>query len=289
MGKFSVSLKSISSNASEIYSGVKKNASINFERGILVSKFLFIILLIILAFINIDVSYIFKNPRNFLTESMMSGLFAIIPVIFIATNRGLKLGNMINAILITFLFFFLFNVLMEFGGLNSYFNTTNEEKESDANKKKVIKAVESQVWLWVIALLVCLVLAYLAYLEYDFKIFKNSDKFNWFLFVVEMAVFSYFNTLPQVLITRNRHSNMPFSFFTTYAMFMIVYIVLQSGGFFTNLFSEHGEPNVLDSPEPSSELSSSIPETNPFKNPEKELKSWSIPHSSSPDPDNPFA
>jgi hypothetical protein len=246
MGKFSDRLKSISDSASSIYSGVKDPASINFERGVLVSKFLFIILLIVLSFINIDVTYIFNNPRNFLTESMMSGLFAIIPVIFMATNRGLKVGNMINAVLITFLFFFLFNVLMEFAGLNSYFNTTNEEKESDSNKKKVIKAVESQLWLWIIVLIVCLVLSYLAYLEYDFKIFKNSDKFNWVLFVVEMTIFSYFNTLPQVLITRNRNANMTFSFFTTYAMFMIAYLVLQSGGFFTHLFSEHGEPNVID-------------------------------------------
>jgi hypothetical protein len=103
----------------------------------------------------------------------------------------------------------LFNVLIEFAGLNSYFNPNNTGKSIDPNKEKVIKTVESQGWIWVIVLLICIILSYLAYLKHDFNIFYNNEgKFNWFLFGVEMTIFSYFNTLPLVLIANNRNSNM---------------------------------------------------------------------------------
>jgi len=241
-----------SESNSDINSIIKNNAANNFEKVVLVSKFVFILLLIGLSFVNVDTSYIINHPKNFLTESFISGLFAVIPVVFMAVNRGLKTENIINAILITFLFFFLLNVLMEFSGLNSYFNTSyfntnNSNKENNNDRQKVIKLIQSEVWIWIIVLLVSIILSYLSYVENDFKIFSNNkDNFNWFLFSTEMIIFAYFNSLPQVLITRNRNGNMGFSFFTTFIMFIIVYIVLQSGGFFTNVFSENIEDEKIN-------------------------------------------
>jgi hypothetical protein len=91
----------------------------------------------------------------------------------------------------------------------------------------------------------------------------------WTILLTELAVFSIFNTIPKSIIAYNRGANVVSSTFLLILFYSIVYITLQSGGFFTHMYGsinhriyEIGvsspEPgDLIKSPEQSNHLNSS--------------------------------
>jgi uncharacterized membrane protein YhaH (DUF805 family) len=205
-----------------------KNPKVWFENGVIVSKVVFLILLIILGFINADISFVSKNPRDFLTETFLTALLAALPTILMAYNRGAKTEDIISATFITFFFFFLFNTLMEFAGLNGYLNGYDSDNEVQKGR---IEQIESQWWIWLIIVLVGLVMIYLAIITHDFP-----KRMLWTILLTELAVFSILNTIPQSIIAYNRGTNVAFATFLSLLFYIVVYVILQSGGFFTHIF-----------------------------------------------------
>jgi len=207
-----------------------KQPEVWFDNGVIVSKIIFLILLITLSFINVDISFLAKNPRNFLTESLLVGLFAAIPTFLMAYNRNGSKSIIISSVFITFLFFYLFNTLLELAGLNNYLNGV---KEDDNNRRQQdnIKKIESQSWIWMIIGLVCIVMLYLAVIVHDFP-----ESIIWKPLLIELAIFSVLNTIPQSVIAYNRHSDVVFASVASLIFYTVAYFILQSGGFFTHIF-----------------------------------------------------
>jgi hypothetical protein len=207
-----------------------KKPNVWFEDGVILSKVIIMGLLLILAFINADISFIIDNPRNFLTESLLTGIMASIPTILIAYNRGSKKDDIISAIFITFFIFFLFNTLMEFSGLNGYLNGY---KSTDIQQKERISKIENNWWIWMILVTISLIMIYLAIITHDFP-----KKMGWSVLLTELTVFSILNTIPQVFIAYNRGSNIVIPTFVSLTFYIAVYVIFQSGGFFSHIFGD---------------------------------------------------
>lgn len=207
-----------------------KKPEIWFENSVILSRVVFLVLLIILGFLNADISFISNNPREFLTETFLAAILAAIPTILMAYNRGTKTADIISATLITFSIFFIFNTLMEFSGLNGYLYGYNLDLNNKIQKER-IDAIESQWWVWMIVVIISLTMIYLSIITHDFP-----KRMLWTILLTELAVFSIFNTIPKSIIAYNRGANVVYATFISIIFYIVVYITLQSGGFFTHIY-----------------------------------------------------
>jgi hypothetical protein len=87
---------------------------------------------------------------------------------------------------------------------------------------------------------------YLALITHDFP-----KKLTWTMLFIEITIFSILNTIPHSLIAYNRKLDVGKATGVSLIFYIVVYLVLQSGGFFTYIFSEEYEH--------SSEINSDIP------------------------------
>jgi hypothetical protein len=194
-----------------------------FEGGVIAGKLVVMILLVVFAFMNHETSFVCKSPQYFLGEAIAVGLGTAIPVIFIGIRRGNSIGNISSAAFIGFLVFFIFHILMEFSGEN--------EKESSAKLKSQQKAIFWPVIAISVALgLVLLVLA-AKILKFDMCLSEA---------LLEAAVFGLFNTVPLIWIEYDRGESSPgmltVSFLKYFFAFSIGCLILQAGGFWSNVF-----------------------------------------------------
>ena len=194
-----------------------------FQAGIFGSKFLVVILLIIFAFMNHEISFISKKPSEFLAEAMFVGLGTTIPVMFIGFRRGNSFGPVMSAGFIGFLVFFIFHILMEFSG-------QNEIKAS----AKVVAQEKKLFWPVAISVSVLgLVLGFIAI---------NVRKFDMCLSesILESAIFGIFNAAPFIWIEYNRGEKNPVHLILVFIKYFFAFafgsMILQAGGFWTHVF-----------------------------------------------------
>lgn len=212
-----------------------KKPNVWFENGANVSRVCLLLLLLILGFINADVSFIKNNPREFLTETILVSIFAAIPFILMAYNRYANKGKIISIVFIIFLFFFLFNTLMELAGLNGYLNGYKLIERQQQNRIGIIK---SQLWFWIIVLIIGLIMIYLSIITYDFP-----KSMIWNILLIEISVFSILNTIPQSIISYNRGGNITYATSLSLIFYIGLYLILQSGGFFTHFLGSSDHAN----------------------------------------------
>ena len=212
---------------------VKQGSRQVFETSVFGSKIILIILLLILSFINADVSFVKEKPRMFLFESVVVGLSAGIPFTYIALNREKELGDSISLGVTAFLIFFLFHVVMEFSGQNHAMidkETLNEsEKKQQAIVEKVTK-LKATKWI-IFAILILMVL--LALTVHDVSV-GIATMFK------EALLMAVCGALPTIMIARDRDEKdgkkIAIDFFTYFGMFFAGHVALQMGGFYTHLF-----------------------------------------------------
>ena len=203
-----------------------------FEIGIFGSKIILIFLLIILSFINADVSFIQKKPRNFLGEAIVLGASAAIPFIFIAKNRGQDLGDAFSVSVTAFLIFFLFHIVMEFSGQNRSAAgvqlSAGEQKQNNL-LQKIMKLSVFKVVVGGIAAIMLL----LAFMVHDFGPGLK-------VILLEALFMAVCGALPTVMVALDRDEKDTMKiikdFFTFFAMFFLGHVILQLGGFYTHLF-----------------------------------------------------
>ena len=212
---------------------VKHGSRQAFETGVFGSKIVLIILLMILSFVNADVSFIKEKPRMFMFESVVVGLSAGVPFTYIALNRGKELGDAISLGVTAFLIFFLFHVVMEFSGQNHAMidkaTLTTAEQKQQAVVEKVTKLKATK---WIIGAVIVF-MTLLALVVHDVSIgFSTMMK--------EAFVMALCGALPTIMIARDRDEKdgkkIAVDFFTYFGAFFAGHVALQMGGFYTHLF-----------------------------------------------------
>jgi len=192
-----------------------------FEAGVVGGKLIMVILLLVFAFMNHDASFIAKKPAEFLGEAIAIGVGTAIPVIFIAIRRGNSIGKAASAAFLGFLIFFIYHVLMEFAGQNDH------TKEKSNTEKKVFLPVT------IAALVIMAVLTYLAFVVRKFDMCFSEA-------LLESLVFGLFNAIPFVYIEYNREGanigKLILTFFKYFFAFFFGCMMLQAGGFWSNVF-----------------------------------------------------
>ena len=212
---------------------VKHGSRQVFEMGIFGSKIALIILLMVLSFVNADVSFIKDKPRMFLFESIVVGLSAGVPFTYIALNRGKELGDAVSLGVTAFLVFFLFHVVMEFSGQNqamidkSELTTAQQKQQAVVEKVTKLKATK-----WIIgAIVVFMIILALAVRDVDIGVGTM---------IKEALLMATCGALPTIMIARNRDEKdgkkIAIDFFTYFGAFFAGHIALQMGGFYTHLF-----------------------------------------------------
>jgi hypothetical protein len=212
---------------------VKHGSRQVFETSVFGSKIVLIILLLILSFVNADVSFVKEKPRMFLFESVVVGLSAGVPFTYIALNRGKDIGDSISLGFTAFLVFFLFHVVMEFSGQNHAM--TDKETLSDSEKKQqaiIEKVTKLKATKWIIFVILVLMVL-LSSTVHDVSIGVST-------MLKEALLMATCGALPTIMIARDRNETdgkkIAVDFFTYFGMFFAGHVALQMGGFYTHLF-----------------------------------------------------
>lgn len=221
---------------------VKHGSRQAFETGVFGSKITLIILLLVLSFVNADVSFVKEKPRMFLFESVVVGLSAGVPFTYIAMNRGKELGDAVSLGVTAFLVFFLFHVVMEFSGQNqamidkSQLTTAQQKQQAVVEKVTKLKATK-----WIIGAIVVFMIL-LALFVHDVDVGVGT-------MMKEALLMATCGALPTIMIARDRDEKdgkkIAIEFFTYFGMFFAGHVALQLGGFYTHLFLPKPDETVV--------------------------------------------
>ena len=194
-----------------------------FEGGVILGKITVILMLIYFAFKNGYVKDVSKAPDYFILESFLIGIGTAIPVIFIGLRRGNGFGSVMSAAFIALLVFFIFNVLMEFSGQNALKAPKELQEEEEALFLPVL----------ISASVIGVVLLAIALMVQKFDMCMSEA-------LLESIVFGFFNAVPAVYIAYNRGEKnigeLILNFLKFFFLFMIGCLILQSGGFWSQVF-----------------------------------------------------
>jgi hypothetical protein len=197
------------------------------------TKIVLIFLLLILSFINADVSFIKDKPRMFLFESVVVGLSAGVPFTYIAMNRGRDLSDAISLGVTAFLIFFLFHIVMEFSGQNQALIDETKLTEMQQKQQDVIeKVTKFKATRWIIFAII-LVMTILALVVRDM-----GPGFG--VVTREAFLMAICGALPTIMIAKDRDEKDSLKIFkefmTYFGVFFAGHYALQMGGFYTHVF-----------------------------------------------------
>lgn len=218
----------------------KQKMSHRFEHGVLISKFIVLVVLLVVSFVNANVEFIAKEPQKFLGEAMLVGTTTAVATAVIGLTRLASWSTILNAMLLAFMVFFIFHILMEFSGMNGLMvvdetTLTEEQRAERALIESNIK-ITAQVVGSVFALIGTGML-YMVYQVRDFKNFRTAKlSYLW-----EALIFAALSAMPSYLIDTNRgykSDEAGLNLSKMVAMYGSGYLMLQAGGFFSNIFGE---------------------------------------------------
>ena len=203
-----------------------------FETSILGAKMTLALLLFILSFINAYTPFITQSPRKFLGEMVLVGAMSALSFGFVGGVRGVPGLRLVSFMFMAFLVFSLFHVVMEFSGGNQVsVNAAN----ADGKIQKEKKVLTSQASLTVLAIIALVILG-LALSVRDFAYVTGSQ------LLFEGTVFAFLNAIPTIMIAVDRGERKPvkiiIDFMKMFGLFFVGHFVLQSGGFYTTVFSD---------------------------------------------------
>ena len=213
-----------------------------FEVGVLLSKFVIIFTLLILSYTNADNYFVSKHPKAFLSESMFVGATAAVSTILLGLSRGNNLIQLLNGIFIAFLLFFVFNVLMEFSGMNNY-DTRNIYTDDSEIEKKLDDTIFSKYGLGFVAISTAIMIGLASHVKEKDKtgvIVKDTNLSRGRL-ALETLLFGFINASPVLAIASNRGADfnetmVPFG--KGFLMYSGLYVLLEKGGFWNNIFGK---------------------------------------------------
>ena len=209
-----------------------ESASHVFKIGVVGTKIVLIFLLLILSFINADVSFIKDKPRVFLFESVVVGLSAGVPFTYIALNRGRNLSDAISLGVTAFLIFFLFHIVMEFSGQNQAMIDESKLTETQQKQQDVIeKVTKFKATRWIIFAIVLILALVVRDIGPGFGVVTR-----------EAFLMAICGALPTIMIAKDRDEKDSLKIFkefmTYFGVFFAGHYTLQMGGFYTHLFTK---------------------------------------------------
>ena len=212
---------------------VKHGSRHVFELGVFGTKIVLIFLLLILSFINADVSFIKDKPRMFLFESVVVGLSAGVPFTYIAMNRGRDLSDAISLGVTAFLIFFLFHIVMEFSGQNQAMVDETKLTKMEQKQQEVIEKVtkfKATRWIIFAIMIIMLILALV--------VRDVGPGFG--VITREAFLMAICGALPTIMIAKDRDEKDSLKIFkefmTYFGVFFAGHYALQMGGFYTHVF-----------------------------------------------------
>ena len=207
-----------------------------FEYLILGSKFVTLVVFVLLALCNKETRYICKNPGSFLKDALLLGGSSALSVVLISTMRTRTIPY--EGVFTTFLLFFMYNIVRELAG---YFPLLKNENLTPQEKQ--VKKNQPLVFL-VGGIVVLLVL----FLAVQIRVFPNRNTYAYFPghvysnFLLETLLVAFLTGLPEVVVDKNHetkkthHLLLSKSSLVTVATFGIAHVVFQLGGFYNIFF-----------------------------------------------------
>ena len=117
-----------------------------FEYLILGSKFVMLVVFVVLALINRETRYICKSPELFLKDALLLGGSSALSVVFISMMRTQSIPY--EGVFTMFLLFFMYSIVRELSGyfpLSKNKNLTPREKQLKKNQPLVLLIVGTVV------------------------------------------------------------------------------------------------------------------------------------------------
>jgi hypothetical protein len=209
-------------------------ASDYFEGVILFGKAGLMLLLFILAYINAYTSFINKRPRRFLTEAFLTGLLSALSFVFIGMIRiPFDTGRLVSIALMSFLIFFVLDVLMELSGVNQAFVNPSALNPAMKKEEKILSSKASLFTGLAIIIIMVGLAAWNSFTTFDPAIPIPQ-------LGMEAGVFGFLNALPTVMLAVDRGEKNPNkiakSTLGTFGALVGGHVLLQAGGFYKGIF-----------------------------------------------------
>lgn len=202
-----------------------------FHNLVLGGKGFFVLLLLILSFVNGHKEFVEKNPRAFMGGAFFFALAGALAGGGLAWHRG---GDVASTIFITTLFFFFFAVCREFSGyyaLSSQSNMTQNE----AKQRKVLLGLALGLGIPTFI--------YASYLAYNANV-SPVPGMTWTAFGIETFLFVTVCALAEYAVEfyhekDEKHSvgSMAGSITLAIFMYLVGHIMFQFGGFYDHAFA----------------------------------------------------
>ena len=212
-----------------------------FEYLILGSKFVMLVVFVVLALINRETRYICKSPELFLKDALLLGGSSALSVVFISMMRTQSIPY--EGVFTTFLLFFMYSIVRELSGyfpLSKNENLTPHEKQLKKKQPLVLLVVGT-------------VVVVVLFLAIRSKVFPNENTYAYFPrhvytnFLLETLIVALLTGVPEIVVDRNHetkkshHSLFSTPSLATMATFGIAHIVFQMGGFYNIFFPSVGK------------------------------------------------
>ena len=197
-----------------------------FEKGIISAKILFVLILVVLSYVNSQSTFISNDPKLFLTNAIIIGISCTLSFFVIGFNRHAKC--MSNILIFTFLFFFFFQVCREMSG---YYAFMGEEEATDKEKDELKRGLVPAGIILSLGSIALVVLAYIIRVKPP-----SNTKFS---FIIELILFSVILSSAEIFIGTTHGNTKEESIKTgvsSFILYIIIGIVFQYGGFYENMF-----------------------------------------------------
>lgn len=196
-----------------------------FEKSFYTSKISFVVLLVILAFINGHAGYIASNPKMFAYNSIIVPLAASLATLFMGWNR--HSSDIPSKVFIVFLFVFFVQVFSELSGFYAY---TGHDSVTKTELKKLSSTPLIATGFFSLALsLFFLVLA--IFINQPFPVGTHVN------FFTETVVFTLLLTFSEYTVLHNHGvTSTGLSITSNMIVFAVTQVILQKGGFYERVF-----------------------------------------------------
>ncbi len=228
---------------------INKVLTSSFDSSLITLKVIFILLFIIMAFMNKYLKFIKENTFTFTMETIIYGISGAIPFLFMeAYRRGPdEKKNYLTMFIIMFLLYAFFNIILEMGGLYAWLYEEDEEssKEAEVHHQTTHQLLfhnmlnSTYITIGLVLLYVIFTMVMITFKVFNFHI-EGYGNNNLLMFSLETLIFGLCNSLPFFLVAYNRekpHFNFNKNAIEVgliFAKFVILHLLLQGSGFYNH-------------------------------------------------------
>jgi len=219
-----------------------KWATKGFEGLAILGKGGLIAVLIALATMNGNVSYVAQNPTKFMQDALATAGSGALAAVWLTATRG-RTDLFLNHLIFAFMLFFLYHVCRELAG---YFTIFGSEKPTDKIQKEKSKFTKPVLIAGGALAFIAIVLALISRASPDYgsgilKSFGSATALG-----IETLIFVAIVTAGEVIVAKNHGDPIGPAIGTSALIFTLAHLVLQAGGFYDHLYkTTHAVANTV--------------------------------------------